>query len=94
MASNILIFAALGFLGGLTRAVYGLYKTVGEGKSVRWQYFLATVLVSAGIGALLGLSFDVDYRVSLLAGYVGTDVLENVAKAANQGIIELGGKKK
>ena len=90
--ATLLLFASLGFLGGLTRAVYGLYKNVGVGKKMRWKYFLVSLLVSAGIGALLGISFDVDYRVSLLAGYVGTDVLENVAKAANKGVIELGKK--
>ena len=91
--AQMLFFAGLGLLGGLTRAIYGLYKTVGAGKTVKWKYFIITLVVSAAIGALLGLSFNVDHRVSLLAGYVGTDVLENLAKAVNKGVIEAGGKK-
>ncbi len=72
----------VGALGGFVRAMYGLLKAVGNGKEVREGYFLMTVVISAIIGGLLGVVFDVDYRIAALAGYVGTDILENVFKGS------------
>ena len=70
-----------GVLGGCVRALYGLLKSVSAGKRVRPWYFVATLLSSGIIGGVLGLVFDVDVRFASLAGYVGSDVLENVASA-------------
>ena len=35
---------------------------------------------SLAIGGMLGVVFNIDFRIAALAGYVGTDVLENVFK--------------
>ncbi len=76
------LYILLGMLGGSVRAFYGLLKAVGAGKETSWGYFLITLIISACIGGLLGFVFTVDFRVAALAGYVGTDILENVFKAS------------
>jgi len=73
-------FLLVGVLGGLVRALYGLLKAVNDGFVVNKGHFLITLIVSGFIGGLLGSLFDMDIRVAALAGYVGTDVLENVFK--------------
>lgn len=73
-------FIAVGILGGLVRALYGLLKAVNNDKLVHKGYFIVTLVISGVIGGLLGYVFNVDFRIAALAGYVGTDVLENVFK--------------
>ena len=41
---------------------------------------------------MLGFVFDMDYKIAGLAGYVGTDILENVFKGSMGGNIMLKGK--
>ena len=79
MLSNMLIeFILVGVLGGLVRALYGLLKAVNNGIIVNKGYFIITLIVSAIIGGLLGIVFNMDIKIAGLAGYVGTDILENV----------------
>lgn len=85
--AEVFIFVAVGLLGGITRAIYGLLKALNNGIEVNTWYFIITLIISAIIGGLLGLVFDVDYRISALAGYVGTDVLENIFKNSIGNII-------
>ena len=42
---------------------------------------MITVLVALVIGIFTGLIFNFDYRLSLLAGYAGTDILEGIYKS-------------
>ncbi len=79
MESEIWFFG-VGLLGGLVRAVYGVFKTVSKGSAINIPYFVVTLIISTLIGGLLGIVFDVDYKVAALSGYVGTDILENVFK--------------
>ena len=71
-------FILVGVLGGLVRALYGLLKAVNEGIVVHKGYFITTLIFSGFIGGILGLIIDMDFRVAAMAGYVGTDMLENV----------------
>lgn len=80
--SESLGFIAVGMLGGFVRAVYGLFKAVGAGFEINKWHFLITLIVSAFIGGLLGIVFATDYRLAALAGYVGTDILENIFKGS------------
>lgn len=75
-------FILVGILGGLVRALYGLLKAINEGIIVHKGYFIITLIISGFIGGLLGMVFDMDFRVAALAGYVGTDILENIFKGA------------
>lgn len=76
------VFAGLlGGIGGLTRGVVGLLKALSMRRRILWGYYLITVLVAVIIGVFVGVIFDFDPRLSLLAGYAGTDILEGIYKS-------------
>ncbi len=74
----ILIPGALGGIGGLTRGVIGLLKALALRRRILWGYYIITVIVALIIGIFIGLIFNFDPRLSLLAGYAGTDILEGL----------------
>lgn len=78
MAEVLGLFVALGVLGGCVRALYGLLKALNEGKVAHAGYFIISLAIGGVIGGILGSMFETDYRVAALAGYVGTDLLENL----------------
>ena len=73
----------LGGIGGLTRGVVGLLKALSMRRKILWGYYLVTVAVAVIIGVFVGIIFDFDPRLSLLAGYAGTDILEGIYKSFN-----------
>jgi fluoride ion exporter CrcB/FEX len=76
-----LLAGLLGGLGGLTRGVVGLLKALSLRRRILWGYYAITVLIAMIIGAFVGIIFDFDPRLSLLAGYAGTDILEGIYKS-------------
>lgn len=77
----IILPALLGGLGGLTRGFIGLLKALSLRRKILWRYYVITVVVATVIGTFTGLIFNFDYRLSLLAGYAGTDILEGIYKS-------------
>ncbi|MFH1711581.1 MAG: hypothetical protein ABH840_04680 [Nanoarchaeota archaeon] len=77
----ILLSGILGGIGGLTRGVVGLLKALSLRRKIIWAYYLITVIVACIIGIFIGIIFNFDYRLSLLAGYAGTDILEGIYKS-------------
>ena len=75
------IAGALGGIGGLTRGVVGLLKALSLRRRILWDYYVITVMVAVVIGIFVGIVFDFDKRLSLLAGYAGTDILEGIYKS-------------
>lgn len=76
------LFAGLlGGIGGLTRGVVGLLKALSLRRRILWGYYLITVAIAVIIGVFVGIIFDFDPRLSLLAGYAGTDILEGIYKS-------------
>jgi fluoride ion exporter CrcB/FEX len=77
------VFSAglLGALGGLTRGVVGLLKALSLRRRIIWGYYLITVAIALIIGIFVGIIFSFDPRLSLLAGYAGTDILEGIYKS-------------
>jgi hypothetical protein len=71
----------LGGLGGLTRGLVGLLKALSLRRKILWGYYLITILIAAIIGSFTGIIFNFDYRLCLLAGYAGTDILEGIYKS-------------
>jgi len=69
-----------GLAGGLVRGLVGILKQTNNPDEfkVHWQYFGLTMLVSGIVGVVSGLIADGDWRISLLAGYAGTDFLESL----------------
>ena len=79
--NQILLPALLGGVGGLTRGFIGLLKALSLRRRILWGYYAITVLIALTIGIFTGLIFNFDYRLSLLAGYAGTDILEGIYKS-------------
>ncbi|MEK6825745.1 MAG: hypothetical protein AABY00_03085 [Nanoarchaeota archaeon] len=74
-----LLYLCLGGLGGLARALLGLAKAMARGERMKPLLFIISLIVSTIIGMLLGLfSENIDFHIALLAGYTGTDILENM----------------
>jgi fluoride ion exporter CrcB/FEX len=79
---NTLTLIGFGLFGGVIRAVVGMLKhKVFTGKE-KFQSgkLLFTIITSALIGAFCALLTITDYRIILLAGYAGTDLIQGVYK--------------
>jgi hypothetical protein len=81
MVEGIALAALLGGVGGLTRGVIGLLKALSLRRKILWPYYAITVFIAVVIGIFVGIIFDFDPRLSLLAGYAGTDILEGIYKS-------------
>ena len=79
--SALILPALLGGVGGLTRGLIGLLKAISLRRRILWGYYAITVVVAVVIGIFIGIIFNFDYRLSLLAGYAGTDILEGIYKS-------------
>ena len=73
--------ALLGGVGGITRGFIGLLKALSLKRKILWNYYIITVLIAVVIGVFVGIIFNYDWRLSLLAGYAGTDILEGIYKS-------------
>ncbi len=77
------IFLA-GFLGGIIRALVGLSKymskTPAKKRKFRTDWLVVSLLSSGGLGLLVGVFIADDPKFALLAGYAGTDFIENLFK--------------
>jgi len=81
LIQTLVLPGALGMAGGLTRGLVGLLKAMALRRHILWMYWMVTALVAMLIGMFVGIIFNFDYRLSLLAGYAGTDILESVYKS-------------
>jgi len=73
----------LGALGGIVRGLVGILKLFEQkqpGEKFRLGYFLFSVFVAAVVGGFAGALSGGDWKVAGLAGYAGTDFLENLYK--------------
>ena len=77
----LLLAGILGGIGGLTRGIVGLLKALSLRRKILWSYYLITLLIAVIIGVFVGIIFDFDPRLSLLAGYAGTDIIEGIYKS-------------
>ncbi len=78
---TIVLAGLLRGIGGLTRGVVGLLKALSLRRKILWGYYIITVLIALIIGIFVGIVFNFDTRLSLLAGYAGTDILEGIYKS-------------
>lgn len=81
MVEGVVFAGLLGGIGGLTRGVVGLLKALSLRRRILWAYYAITVIIAVVIGIFVGIIFDFDPRLSLLAGYAGTDILEGIYKS-------------
>ena len=84
MSSIIFTAILFGSLGGLVRALLGLAKYFSKKNKHKakfsFWYFIFTLFVATAVGALAGAVVDGDWRLSLIAGYAGTDFMESLYK--------------
>lgn len=76
-----IVHVITGLIGGLIRGLVGVTKNqtfTPEKFTFQWKYFAMTMFVSAVVGVMSGIIANNDWRISLLAGYAGTDFLENL----------------
>ncbi|MEK6859243.1 MAG: hypothetical protein AABX54_00360 [Nanoarchaeota archaeon] len=92
--NTLVLPALLGGVGGLTRGFIGLLKALSLKRKILWGYYAITVLIAFIIGIFTGLIFNFDYRLSLLAGYAGTDILEGIYKSFQVSKVYVGKKGK
>lgn len=78
--NELLLASLLGLLGGIVRSLVGLLKAMSAKKRIIWLYWLVTLIASGLVGVMTGIIFSFDPRLSVLAGYAGTDLLEGVYK--------------
>ena len=82
MTMEVTLFHVItGLIGGLIRGLVGITKSqtfTPDKFTFQWKYFATTMFVSAVVGVISGIIADGDWRISLLAGYAGTDFLENL----------------
>ncbi len=83
MVDGAVLAGLLGGIGGLTRGFVGLLKALSLKRRILWNYYAITVVIAVVIGVFVGIIFDFDTRLSLLAGYAGTDILEGIYKSFN-----------
>jgi len=93
MATEIIISALLGGIGGLTRGAVGLLKALSLRRKILWSYWAITAVIAVIIGVFSGIIFNFDTRLSLLAGYAGTDILEGIYKSFKVQKVYIGGKR-
>ena len=79
--NQIILPGILGMVGGLTRGIVGLLKALSLRRKILWTYWFITAIVAMIIGVFVGLIFNFDWRLALLAGYAGTDILEGIYKS-------------
>ena len=77
----LVLSGLLGGIGGLTRGFVGLLKALSLRRRILWNYYAITVLIALIIGVFVGIIFNFDPRLSLLAGYAGTDIIEGIYKS-------------
>jgi len=80
MVSELIIAVIAGVVGGLARGMHGALKSLSRGEEFKVTHLIISVLIAGAVGAGLGSVFDNDYVVAALAGFTGTDILENIFK--------------
>ena len=83
---EIWLLILFGFLGGIVRIIVGLLKNKvlsGKQKFMKGK-FLFTLICSGIIGAFCALLLMEDYRIVLLAGYAGSDLIQGIYKMATK----------
>ena len=69
-----------GALGGLLRGLFGLAKDLALKKepAINWPWLIATILISALLGAVISYFFSGEWIMAFLGGYSGTDFIDGL----------------
>ena len=77
---SLLLAGAFGAFGGLIRGVVGMLKAMSVKRTLSFEYWLVTVCIAVIMGMFAGLVFDYSTKITMLAGYAGTDAIEGILK--------------
>ena len=92
MPTDVLTITLLvlpGTFGGLVRGLVGISKHVGKEKEpFKLSKLLFSLLVAMVVGAVAGVLTDSDWKISLLAGFAGSDLLESLYKTRLLGLFK------
>ena len=83
---NIFALTLFGFFGGAVRVLVGLCKNkvfFGKQKFNSGKFWF-TIIASGLIGLFCSLLMMDDFRIALLAGYAGTDVIQGLYRTAKK----------
>ena len=78
--NEALISGLLGCLGGIARSITGLIKAKITKRRIFWKYWLVTTAIAGIVGTSMGILLGFDWRLSILAGYAGIDLIEGIYK--------------
>ena len=71
------------------RGLIGISKHVGKEKEpFKLSKLLFSLLVAMVVGAVAGVLTDGDWKISLLAGFAGSDLLESLYKTRLLGLFK------
>ena len=74
-------FVLPGMVGGLIRGLVGIQKHVLQQKEpFKPGALLVTLIIAAVVGGVTATITGADWRLSILAGYAGSDLLESLYK--------------
>jgi hypothetical protein len=82
-SGSVATMVLVGAAGGAVRSLVGILKHLEgnrRGESFRVWYLLFSILISAVIGAFAGALSPGNWKIAGLAGYAGTDFIENLYK--------------
>ena len=78
----IIMLILPGIVGGLIRGAVGISKNVwGNKKQFEISKVILTLLIASVVGGLASVLVGGDWRLSLLMGYAGSDLLEGLYKS-------------
>jgi len=71
-----------GLLGGALRGLMGIAKSLilKKEEQINYGWFFVSVAVAMAIGVFAATFMEGDFRIALLAGYAGSDLLESIVK--------------
>ena len=85
---TVLLFVLPGMIGGLVRGLVGIGKHVLKEKEEFKIHKLAfSLIVAMIVGAIAAAVSNGDWRISLLAGYAGSDLIESLYKSRLLGLL-------
>ena len=92
MAADITTIALLilpGTFGGMIRGLVGISKKVGKNKEpFKLSKLIFSLLTAMIVGGVTAALTNGDWRMSLLAGYAGSDLLESLYKMRLLGLMK------
>jgi len=71
-----------GLFGGALRGLLGISKTLVTKKesSINYGWFFVNIITAGVIGVIAASMMGGDFKIALLAGYAGSDLLEGLLK--------------